>query len=208
MHDREVSRADIWGRTAFERALRAQGRPTSDYDLNAPLDLPANRRLKPAAVLVLLDDLEADGPHLVLTQRASHLKHHPGQIAFAGGKLDAGDADATAAALREAQEEIGLPPGYVSVTGQLEAHETVTGYQITPVLAQLQRRFDVVPEAGEVAEVFRVPLAFLLDAQNYRVEGRRWRGAWRKFYAVPWGPYYIWGATARILKALSDRVAE
>ncbi|MEL6532295.1 MAG: CoA pyrophosphatase [Pseudomonadota bacterium] len=208
MHDREISRVDIWGRTAFERALQAQGRPTSDYDLNAPLDLPANRRLKPAAVLVLLDDLEADGPHLVLTQRASHLKHHPGQIAFAGGKLDAGDADAIAAALREAQEEIGLPPDHVSVIGQLEAHETVTGYQITPVLARLERRFDAVPEAGEVAEVFRVPLAFLLDAQNYRVEGRRWRGAWRKFYAVPWGPYYIWGATARILKALSDRVAE
>lgn len=203
----DASPAELWGRAALETALQSPGKPSSDYDLNAGVVLPRNRVLKPAAVLMLLDELGERGPELILTRRASHLKHHPGQIAFAGGKLDPDDRDAAAAALREAREEIGLPPGCAEIIGSLEPHETVTGYTITPVLARLERPFDVVPEPGEVAEVFRVPLAFLLEARNYRVEGRRWGDTWRKFYAVPWGPYYIWGATARILKAFRDRAS-
>ena len=180
----------------------AAARPSSDYDLNPGISLPAGRTLRPAAVLVgVLDEA------VILTKRASHLQNHPGQIAFPGGKVDEGDADATAAALREAQEEIGLDPGNVRLLAELPGHETVTGYMVTPVLARIERAFTPVPEAGEVAEVFRVPLPLLMDPARYRVERRRWRGIWRYYYVVPHGPYYIWGATARMLKSLADRVA-
>jgi len=180
----------------------APQRPSSDYDLNTDIALPDGRVLRPAAVLigVLRDEV-------VLTKRASHLKHHPGQIAFPGGKVDAGDADATGAALREAQEEIGLDPANVTVLADLPNHETVTGYVINPVLARIENEFVAIPEPGEVAEVFRVPLSLLLDPARYRIESRRWRGVRRHYYVVPIGPYYIWGATARVLKALADRVA-
>ena len=176
--------------------------PSSDYELNPEIVLPPGRVLKPAAVLI-----GVVGESVVLTKRASHLKHHPGQIALPGGKVDAGDADAAAAALREAHEEIGLAPATVDILGALPAHETVTGYSIKPVIAHITRDFQAVPEAGEVAEVFRVPIAHLLDPGNYRIEGRRWRGVRRRYFVVPYGPYYIWGATARILKYLADRVS-
>ena len=181
---------------------RAPQRPSSDYDLNADVTLPEGRVLKPAAVLI-----GVLGDEVILTKRASHLKHHPGQVAFPGGKVDATDAHPTAAALREAHEEIGLDPHSVTVLADLPSHETVTGYQITPILARIERDFTPIPEPGEVAEVFRVPLALLLDPARYRIERRRWRGVWRRYYVVPFGPYYTWGATARMLKALADRVS-
>jgi 8-oxo-dGTP pyrophosphatase MutT (NUDIX family) len=182
--------------------LAAPPAASSDYDLNPDVVLPEGRKLRPAAVLIgVLEDT------VILTKRASHLKHHPGQIAFPGGKIDAGDADATAAALREAQEEIGLDPATVRLLAELPSHETVTGYNVTPIIARIDRAFTPVPEAGEVAEVFRVPLPLLMDPARYRVERRRWRGVWRRYYVVPYGPYYIWGATARMLKSLADRVA-
>jgi len=181
--------------------LRPAG-PSSDFDLNPATALPPGRVLRPAAVLVAVQ-----GDRLILTKRSSHLQHHPGQIAFAGGKLDAGDASLEACALREAAEEIGLPGSAVEVLGRLPVHETVTGFTVTPVLA-LIGAFAPVPEAGEVDEVFTVPLAHVLDPARYRIEGRRWRGEWRRYYAVPYGPYYIWGATARILRGLAERVQD
>jgi 8-oxo-dGTP pyrophosphatase MutT (NUDIX family) len=168
--------------------------------------LPANRKLKSAAVLMAIAG-SGQGAHVILTQRASTLKHHPGQIAFPGGKVDAGDADATAAALREADEEIGLQPDNVEILGCLAPHETVTGYCVSPFVGRIRAPFTPVSEIGEVAEVFSVPLSFLVDPANFRIERRRWQGAWRAFYVVPYGPYYIWGATARMLKGLADRVA-
>lgn len=187
-------------------ALARPGRPSSDYDLNPETVLPAGRVLRPAGVLVAFE-ASADGLQLYLTKRASHLRHHPGQIAFPGGKVDPQDGGPVAAALREAEEEIGLPAGRVQVLGCLEPHETVTGFLVTPVLARITRPFTPRPEAGEVEEVFTVPLAHLLDASRFRIERRRWRGHWRQYYVAPHGPYYIWGATARILRALCDRMA-
>jgi 8-oxo-dGTP pyrophosphatase MutT (NUDIX family) len=186
-------------------ALARPGRPSSDYDLNPDILLPEGRQLRAAAVLVPLL-AASDGPRLILTKRASHLAHHPGQIAFPGGKQDETDADAWACALREAQEEIGLAPDNAEILGQIEPHETVTGFVVTPVLCRIRADFDPKPQPDEVAEVFTVPLAHVLDTGRYQIEARLWRGVWRQYYAVPYGPYYIWGATARILRALADRM--
>ncbi|MFT7060365.1 MAG: 8-oxo-dGTP pyrophosphatase MutT (NUDIX family) [Pseudorhodobacter sp.] len=178
---------------------------SSDFDLNIGVVLPPGRKLRPAAVLIAVCDT-AKGAQVILTKRSSRLKHHPGQIAFPGGKVDEGDADAEAAALREAQEEVGLIPGNVKVLGRLSMHETVTGYSVIPILGHVRDVFIPIPEAGEVEEVFSVPLPFLMNTANYRVEKRLWRGDWRRYYAVPYGPYYIWGATARILRGMAERL--
>jgi len=187
------------------RALDAPGRSTSDFDLNPDIVLPENRVLRPAAVLIPVIATQA-GVRLVLTKRSSALKNHPGQIAFPGGKQDPDDADATAAALREAREEIGLPPDIVTILGALPEHETVTGFRMRPILGRVERPFDPVPEPGEVDEVFTVPLAAVTDPARFSVQSRRWRGRYRHYYTVPYGPYYIWGATARILRILADRL--
>lgn len=185
-------------------ALSKEGSASSDFDLNAGITLPKNRVLKPAAVLIGI----TEDARVILTKRASHLKHHPGQIAFPGGKQDPTDIDSTDAALREAEEEIGLPRNFVTPVGFLPNHETVTSYQITPIVGLIKGDFVRKPEAGEVAEVFEVPLSYLCDPANYRIEGRRWQGHMRQYYAVPYGPYYIWGATARILRGFADRMVK
>ncbi len=191
-------------RQRLEAALHRDGPPSSDYDLNPDVRLPADRKLRDASVLVPIICRD-DEANVILTKRTSTLKHHPGQIAFPGGKVEDDDRDVTAAALREAQEEIGLPPAKVDAIGVLPFHETVTNFTVTPVLS-LVEPFEPVPQQGEVAEVFEVPLAHLMNAQLYSVQSRRWRGVQRSYYTVPYGPYYIWGATARMLRALSDRM--
>ncbi len=190
-------------RDALLRASGRAGAPSSDYDLNAERDAP-KRDLRDAGVLIgVLDHAE---PRVILTKRSSALKHHPGQIAFPGGKVERSDRDITAAALREAEEEIGLR--HVDVLGQLAPHETVTGFSVTPVLALVRPGYTAVPDPNEVAEVFEVPLAHVMEPANYMIESRMWRGHRRYFFVVPWGPYYIWGATARMLRALADRMAD
>lgn len=190
----------------IRRLLVRNGLPSSDFDLNPEIKLPEERKLRAAAVLIPI--IEKNGElHVILTMRSSALKHHPGQIAFPGGKLDESDTSLEDAALREAFEEIGLPQANVNVLGNLPTHETVTGFTVTPVVAHVTSDFDEVPEPGEVAEVFTVPLAFLTEPTNFQIEYRRWRGQKRYYYTIPYGPYYIWGATARMLKMLNETLA-
>ena len=187
----------------FEVALSRSSDETSDYDLNQDIVLPEGRKLRDAAVLIPLHTSE-DGLNVMLTKRSSALKHHPGQIAFPGGKRD-GTESLEDAALREAQEEVGLPKNSVRVLGSLPSHETVTGFQVRPFVGFIEEEFEPIAEAGEVSEVFEVPLDFLIDPKNFQVQSRRWRGQQRFYYTVPYGPYYIWGATARMLRSMAER---
>lgn len=194
---------------AFERvraALARTGAPTSDYELNPGVFVP-DAPTRPAGVLIPIEEIDG-ALWVILTKRSSALKHHPGQIAFPGGKQDPIDADTTAAALREAEEEIGLPRENVEVLGHLPEHVTVTNFRVQPVVGRVIGPFPVRPEPGEVEEAFRVPLAHLANPVNYLREGRRWRGQKRYYYTVPYGPYYIWGATARMCRELADRLAQ
>ncbi len=187
-------------------ALARESASSSDFDLNPGVVLPEGRKLRPAGVLMPVQVIGGVA-QVLLTKRASHLKHHPGQIAFPGGKQEESDADVTAAALREAREEIGLPEDAVRVLGVLPTHETVTSFTVTPVIGLIERDFTITPERGEVEEVFRVPLRHVTDKSNFSVQGRRWLGQRRHYYTVPFGPYYIWGATARILRGLAERMS-
>ncbi|CUH51495.1 CoA pyrophosphatase [Shimia marina] len=193
-------------RHLLKAALSRDSAASSDFDLNPDVVLPKGRKLRPAGVLVPIE-IKAGIPQVILTKRSSHLKHHPGQIAFPGGKQDEADADVIAAALREAREEIGLPSENVEVLGTLPTHETVTSFLVTPVLGLVRDTFDVIPEPGEVEEVFTVPLSHVTDPARFSVQSRRWQGQRRHYYTVPFGPYYIWGATARILRGFAERVA-
>lgn len=190
---------------SLQNALARDSAGSSDYDLNKDVVLPEGRKLRPAGVLVPVQVIDGVA-QVLLTKRASHLKHHPGQIAFPGGKQEESDASVEATALREAREEIGLPEDAVQILGMLPTHETVTSFAVTPVVGLIERDFTIVPERDEVEEVFYVPLSHVTDPERFSVQGRRWLGQKRLYYTVPLGPYYIWGATARILRGLAERM--
>ncbi|MEP7062227.1 MAG: CoA pyrophosphatase [Betaproteobacteria bacterium] len=160
--------------------------------------------LRAAAVLVPLVD-RPEGVNVLLTERSANLPDHPGQVSFPGGRVEPGDADVAAAALREAFEETGLVTSCVTILGQLPHYTTVTGYDVAPVVGWVEPPFDVHPDPVEVADIFEVPLAFLLDPRNQMRHFRMMGEIRRDYWAIPYAERYIWGATAAMLM-MFDRV--
>lgn len=161
--------------------------------------------LTPASVLFPIV-LRPAAPTVLLTQRTAHLKDHPGQISFPGGRAEPEDPSPAHTALREAEEEIGLPAGRVEIAGYLPEYRTGTGFRVTPVVAMVTPPFDLRPDPFEVAEVFEVPLAFLLDPANHKRHALHYRGQLRHYYAMPYGDYFIWGATAGMIMSLYQAI--
>lgn len=188
---------------AFDKEIIRRHRPHSngapargDHDLN-----PGTRTgdpLVPAAVLVALIE-RASGTTVMLTRRTEHLAHHPGQISFPGGHMDANDDSLEETALREAEEETGLERRHVEIIGRLDDYQTRTGFRVTPVVALVTPPFTLNPDPVEVAEVFEAPLAFFLDPANHQRHIHDIEGEQRTFHAMPYGDYFIWGATAGML---------
>lgn len=162
--------------------------------------------LTAAAVLVPIVG-RRDGPTVMLTQRTAHLSDHAGQVSFPGGRAEAGDDSLVATALREMHEEVGVEPARVEVLGQLPEYTTRTGYRVTPVVGWLKPPVELAPDSFEVAEVFEVPLAFLLDPANHQRHSLMHEGVMRHFWAMPYADYYIWGATAGMLRNLYHYLA-
>jgi 8-oxo-dGTP pyrophosphatase MutT (NUDIX family) len=182
------------------RIAAEQGAETDFVGSTAPLT--------PAAVLVPLI-LREEGLTVLLTQRTAHLIHHGGQISFPGGRVENDDSDPQAAALRETEEEIGLPRGDIDVIGRLDDYTTVTGFHITPVVGLLRPPLTFNPDEFEVAEIFEVPLSFIMDPANHRRHSRITPdGVKRWFYALPYEERYIWGATAGMLVNLQEALAD
>lgn len=159
---------------------------------------------RPASVLVPVVDRAA--PTVLLTQRTAELASHAGQVAFPGGKIDPGDASPVAAALREAKEEVGLPPVLVEPIGYLDLYLTFSGYRILPTVARVKPEFSLQLNPREVVDAFEVPLDFLMNPDHHQRKTRDFRGVARDYYAMPFGERYIWGITAGILRNLYERV--
>jgi 8-oxo-dGTP pyrophosphatase MutT (NUDIX family) len=175
----------------------------SDDDMNLKARMiPDGLTPKRAAVLVPVV-CRADGLTVLLTQRTAHLSKHAGQVAFPGGKLDAGETPLDAA-LRETEEETGLARNFVTPLGYLKGYLTVTGYMVSPVVALVREGFELRPQTEEVDAIFEVPLTFLMNPANRETHAREWQGLTRKYYAYPYGERFIWGATAGMIKNMQE----
>ncbi len=186
---------------------RPARQPGDDYAIADQRDeeiAAALEAAKPAAVLIGLIE-RPQGTTVLLTERATHLRSHSGQVAFPGGKIDPGE-DAVEAALREAEEEIGLSRKHIETFAALDPYLSGSGYRITPIVAEIHPPFDLEINHDEVAETFEAPFAFVMDPENHQRQSREWRGAMRHFYAMPWESHYIWGVTAGILRNMYERL--
>jgi 8-oxo-dGTP pyrophosphatase MutT (NUDIX family) len=193
-----MSLADLL-RKALER-----GRRRSPVLLPGDVLDEGGSSLTPAAVLVPVVDRRE--PTVILTERPKTMRKHPGQISFPGGRIEPGDDGPVAAALREAQEEIGLPPNRVEVIGTADLYCTVTGFEVIPVVAVVPPDLTLAPHPGEVADMFEVPLHFLLDPARQVRRTVEWQGRMRSFYEIEWEGRRIWGATAAMIVNLSRRL--
>ena len=177
----------------------------SDFALNDIDQPPA--QLRAAAVLVPLVD--RDGVlSMLLTQRTEDMPSHAGQIAFPGGRKQAEDQSLVVTALRETEEEVGIDRSFVDVVGPIDTYVTRTGYAVTPIIGFVRPAFTLKPDPREVADIFEVPLEFFLDPANHHVHSRTWQGRERRYYAMPYGERYVWGATAGMIKNLYHILAE
>ncbi len=176
-----------------------------DFDLNPHMKNESGelRVLKPAAVLIAIIE-RTQGLQVLFTRRADHLARHAGQVSFPGGRVNDDEADAIDAALRETEEEVGLAREFVTVCGDLDRYETGTGFSIHPFVGFVREGFELKIDKAEVAEVFEVPLRFLMDRQNHEPRSATWQGRERRYYAMNYGGHYIWGATAGILINLHE----
>lgn len=196
----------------LDRLLRERLRPIDDAEELSPWNLPEledllpqGATLRPAAVLIgLVPDQQ--GPHVLLTRRTEALTHHAGQIAFPGGRREPSDPGWLETASREAEEEVGVPRTQVNPVGLLSPYATISGFSVTPVVAWLEGEFERVAQDSEVAEIFDVPLSWLLDPQRRRWERVRWRGRERGYWVIDYKGYRIWGATAAMLVDLGKRL--
>ncbi len=180
----------------LKRQVAQEPAVRGDHDLNPGMEPGAD--LIPAAVLVPLVD-RPEGLTALFTQRTDHLLHHAGQISFPGGHIDPGDATPEETALRETEEETGLHRRHVEIVGRLNEYITRTGFSVTPVVGLVHPPFELNPDPDEVADVFEVPLAFLLDPANHQRHSRQFEGRDRHFYAMPYEDHFIWGATAGMM---------
>jgi 8-oxo-dGTP pyrophosphatase MutT (NUDIX family) len=177
--------------------------PRSDYAMN-PAWGTANVAARPSAVLVPI--VARTELSVILIQRPQTMTAHAGEVSFPGGKVDAADASPVEAALREAEEEIGLTRGHVEVLGFLDCYQVRTGFRIVPVVGLVTPPFTLQVHTREVVDAFEVPFAFLMDSANHHKQSREMRGETQHFYAMPWEGRYIWGATAAMIRNLFERL--
>ena len=193
--------------TNIKSNLLKYGSCSSDFDLNPDMNLDQKFNFLEASVLIPILTFKKD-LEILLTKRSNNLKNHPGQIAFPGGKKDQSDSSPIETALRETQEEVGLNPKNVEIIASLPSHKTATGFVIKPYLGLINQPFSETLRQGEVDEIFTVPYEYILNEKNFSIQTRKWNGSQRSYYVVPYGPYYIWGATARILLNLSRALSQ
>lgn len=197
---RELIRSRLRDTLSLTTTPQPLGQPLGDDHFLANIE-----KFHPAAVLVPIID-HPDGMTVLLTRRPDTMNSHAGQVAFPGGRMDPADASPVACALREAEEEVGLLAHHVEIVGQLDDYHTGSGFQIIPVVGIVTPGFELIANHHEVAEVFEVPLAFLMDPENHQRREGEWNGRKSQYYAMPYKEYYIWGATAGMLVNLFNRL--